>query len=74
MIGMWIGIIVTVDWNGNDEVNEINYNVKNDESSLLTYILYHCLLIMNLFGIILDTVPTNMTCSTLSTVPDVLAK
>ena len=60
-----------MDWNDcdcvsdNDEVKELNDNVMNNESSLLTYIIYHCLVIRNLFRIILDAVPTNMACSTL---------
>ena len=64
-----------MDWNDcdcrndNNGVKEINDNVLKNERSLLTYIIYHCIVIGNSFRIILDTVPTNMACSTLSTLP-----
>ena len=47
----------------------MNDDVKNNENSLLTYSIYHCLVI-TFYMILLDTVPNNMVCSTLSNLPN----
>ena len=39
-----------------------------------TNLYYHCLVIINVFWILLDTVPTNMACSTLSTAKGALTE
>ena len=57
---------VRVLWNS----RQIYERLRDCVMSLLhNYVKYHCLVIRNLFIIILDTVPTNLACSTLSIMP-----